>query len=131
MGGALLEQLVWDEEGNPLATTFVDYLLPTSTEIPVIEYGHVETPAPGPGGYKGVGGGGAIGAPAAVINAVADSISPFGVNITRLPVTPASAVALGASRVACLEQDLAAAAVLAQQPAGWCVHREPLPRAQT
>src|SRR3546814_9662594 len=38
MGGALLEQLVWDEEGNPLATTFVDYLLPTSTAIPVIEY---------------------------------------------------------------------------------------------
>src|SRR3546814_15166500 len=65
MGGALLEQLVWDEEGNPLATTFVDYLLPTSTEIPVIEYGHVETQAPGPGGYKGVGEGGAIGAPAA------------------------------------------------------------------
>src|SRR3546814_18624108 len=77
MGGALLEQLVWDEEGNPLATTFVDYLLPTSTEIPVIEYGHVETPAPGPGGYKGVGEGGALGAPAAVINAVADAISPF------------------------------------------------------
>ncbi|HEY9555373.1 MAG TPA: xanthine dehydrogenase family protein molybdopterin-binding subunit [Acidimicrobiales bacterium] len=98
MGGALLEQLVWDEEGNPLATTFVDYLLPTSTEIPVIEYGHVETPAPGPGGYKGVGEGGAIGAPAAVINAVADAISPFGVNITRLPVTPASVVALVGSR---------------------------------
>src|SRR3546814_5012799 len=70
MGGALLEQLVWDEEGNPLATTFVDYLLPTSTEIPVIEYGHVETPAPGPGGYKGVGEGGAIGAPAAVIHEI-------------------------------------------------------------
>src|SRR3546814_15419689 len=92
MGGALLEQLVWDEEGNPLATTFVDYLLPTSTEIPVIEYGHVETPAPGPGGYKGVGEGGAIGAPAAVINAVAEAISPFGWNITRLPVDRKSVV---------------------------------------
>src|SRR3546814_15970036 len=83
MGGALLEQLVWDEEGHPLATTFVDYLLPTSTEIPVIEYGHVETPAPGHGGYKGGGEGGAIGAPAAVITPGADATPPFGVNITR------------------------------------------------
>src|SRR3546814_13834328 len=104
MGGARLEQLVWDEEGNPLATTFVDYLLPTSTEIPVIEYGHVETPAPGPGGYNGVGEGGAIGAPAAVINAVADAISPLGVNITLLPLTSASVVALVGSRRAGRDQ---------------------------
>src|SRR3546814_13626470 len=118
MGGALLEQLVWDEEGNPLATTFVDYLLPTSTEIPVIEYGHVETPAPGPGGYKGVGEGGAIGAPAAVINAVADAISPFGVNIPRLPVTPASVVALVVSRRAGCDQAVAGAVLpAARRPA--------------
>ena len=52
-------------------TTFMDYLLPTASEVPVIEYGHIETPSPGPGGYKGVGEGGAIGAPAAVVNAVA------------------------------------------------------------
>ena len=56
----------------------------------MIEYGHVETPGPGPGGYKGVGEGGAIGAPPAVINAVADALAPFGVEITRLPLTPAS-----------------------------------------
>jgi carbon-monoxide dehydrogenase large subunit len=71
----------------------MDYLLPTATEVPVIEYGHVESPAPGPGGYKGVGEGGAIGAPPAVINAVADALSPFGVEFTRLPLTPAAIVA--------------------------------------
>ena len=88
IGGALLEHLAYDQEGNPVASTFMDYLLPTTTEVPVIEYGHVETPSPGPGGYKGVGEGGAIGAPAAVVNAVADALAPLGVTITRLPVTP-------------------------------------------
>ncbi|MGZ4683876.1 MAG: xanthine dehydrogenase family protein molybdopterin-binding subunit, partial [Acidimicrobiales bacterium] len=100
IGGALMEHLAWDEDGNPLATTFVDYLLPTTTDVPVIEYGHVETPAPGPGGYKGVGEGGAIGAPPAVINAVADALSPFGVKITRLPLSPDAIVALLDEQVA-------------------------------
>jgi carbon-monoxide dehydrogenase large subunit len=94
IGGALLEQLAYDEDGNPLSTTFLDYLLPTTTEVPVIEYGHVETPAPGPGGYKGVGEGGAIGATPAVVNAIADALAPFGVDVTRLPATPAAIVAL-------------------------------------
>src|SRR3546814_12014778 len=83
MGGALLEQLVWDEEGNPLATTFVDYLLPTSTEIPVIEYGHVETPAPGHGGSKGVGAGGATGAPPAVLPAARTARRRCGHSVVR------------------------------------------------
>jgi carbon-monoxide dehydrogenase large subunit len=104
IGGALYEHLAYDEDGNPLATTFMDYLLPTATEVPVIEYGHVESPAPGPGGYKGVGEGGAIGAPPAVVNAVADARSPFGVELTRLPLTPAAIVAAldaaGATEVA-------------------------------
>jgi carbon-monoxide dehydrogenase large subunit len=94
IGGALLEELVYDEDGNPMASTFVDYLLPTSTEVPDIEYGHVETPSPGVGGYKGVGEGGAIGAPPAVINAVADALAPFGVDITRLPASPSTIVSL-------------------------------------
>lgn len=93
IGGALLEQLVWDDDGNPLATTFVDYLLPTAADVPTIEYGHVETPAPGLG-YKGVGEGGAIGAPPAVINAVADALSPFGVEVEHLPLTPSAIVDL-------------------------------------
>jgi carbon-monoxide dehydrogenase large subunit len=94
IGGALYEHLVYDEDGNPLTTTFLDYLLPTAVEIPVIEHGHVETPGPGPGGYKGVGEGGAIGAPPAVVNAVADALAPLGVVITDQPLTPSRIVAL-------------------------------------
>jgi carbon-monoxide dehydrogenase large subunit len=94
IGGVLYEELTYDDNGNPLATTFMDYLLPTACEVPMIEYGHVETPAPGPGGFKGVGEGGAIGAPPAVVNAIADALAPFGVEITRLPLMPAAIVAL-------------------------------------
>jgi carbon-monoxide dehydrogenase large subunit len=67
----------------------MDYLLPTAADVPEIEYGHVETPGPLPGGYKGVGEGGAIGAPPAVVNAVNDALAPLGVCLTRLPLTPA------------------------------------------
>ncbi len=89
IGGALFEDFAWDSDGNPLASTFVDYLLPTMAEVPTIEFGHVEgSPGPGPGGYKGVGEGGAIAAPAAVANAVADALAPLGVTITRLPLSP-------------------------------------------
>lgn len=89
IGGALFEEFAWDEDGNPVATSFVDYLLPTATEVPTIEFGHMEdSPGPGPGGHKGVGEGGAIGAPAAVVNAVADALAPLGVRITELPLSP-------------------------------------------
>jgi carbon-monoxide dehydrogenase large subunit len=94
IGGVLFEHLAYDDDGNPLATTFLDYLVPSAAEVPAIEYGHVETPSPGPGGYKGVGEGGAIGAPPAVVNAVADALAPFDVTITQLPLTPARIVAL-------------------------------------
>jgi carbon-monoxide dehydrogenase large subunit len=94
IGGALFEELAYDEDGNPLATTLMDYLVPSAAELPAIEFGHIETPSPGPGGYKGVGEGGAIGAPPAVVNAVADALAPFGVTITQLPLSPARIVAL-------------------------------------
>ena len=94
IGGALLENLAYDEDGNPLASTFVDYLLPTATEVPAIEFGHVEIPGPGVGGYKGVGEGGAIGSTPAVINAINDALAPLGVTLTRLPATPAAIVEL-------------------------------------
>jgi carbon-monoxide dehydrogenase large subunit len=94
IGGALYEHLACDDEGNPLATTFLDYLVPSALEIPAIEYGHIETPSPGPGGFKGVGEGGAIGAPPAVVNAVADALSPFGVTVTSLPLSPSRIVDL-------------------------------------
>jgi carbon-monoxide dehydrogenase large subunit len=88
----LFEHLSYDEDGNPTASTFLDYLLPTASDVPMIEFGHIETPSPGPGGHKGVGEGGAIGAPPAVVNAVADALSPFGVTITDLPLTPSRIV---------------------------------------
>ncbi|WNG86897.1 xanthine dehydrogenase family protein molybdopterin-binding subunit [Mycobacterium sp. ITM-2016-00317] len=94
IGGALLEQLAYDEAGNPVASTFVDYLLPTATEVPPIEFGHVEIPGPGVGGYKGAGEGGAIGSPPAVINAINDALAPLGVTLTQLPATPATIVEL-------------------------------------
>jgi carbon-monoxide dehydrogenase large subunit len=94
IGGALFEDLAYDDDGNPVATTFMDYLVPSAAEVPRLEFGHIETPSAGPGGYKGVGEGGAIGAPPAVVNAVADALSPFGVKVTRLPVNPARIAAL-------------------------------------
>ena len=94
IGGVLYEHIKYDDDGNPLATTFVDYLLPTTTEVPPIEFGHIEIPGPGPGGYKGAGEGGAIGSVPAVINAVNDALAPLGVTITRLPASPASIAAL-------------------------------------
>jgi len=94
IGGALLEKLAYDDAGNPQASTFVDYLLPTATEVPVIEFGHVEIPGPGVGGYKGAGEGGAIGSPPAVINAINDALAPLGVTVTQLPATPAAIVEL-------------------------------------
>jgi carbon-monoxide dehydrogenase large subunit len=72
----------------------MDYLLPTASEVPDIEYEHVETLSLGAGGYKGVGEGGAIGAPPAVINAVADALSPFGVKLTQLPLTPSAIISI-------------------------------------
>jgi carbon-monoxide dehydrogenase large subunit len=72
----------------------MDYLLPTIAEVPEIEYGHVESNSAGPGGYKGVGEGGAIGAPAAVINAIADALAPFDITVERLPLSPAAIVEL-------------------------------------
>jgi carbon-monoxide dehydrogenase large subunit len=95
IGGVLYEHLQYDDSGNPLTTTFLDYLLPTAAEVPEIEYGHVETPAPtNPGGHKGLGEGGAIAAPPAVINAVADALAPLGVKVRSQPLGPADVVAL-------------------------------------
>jgi carbon-monoxide dehydrogenase large subunit len=88
IAGALYEHMIYDADGNPLTTTFMDYLLPTAAEVPVIEYGHVETPSATPGGHKGMGEGGAIGAPPAVLNAVADALALAGAHTDRSPVTP-------------------------------------------
>jgi len=88
IGGVFYEHFEYDESGNPLTTTFLDYHLPTAADVPDLEYGHVVTPSPTPGGYKGMGEGGAIAAPAALLNAVRDALRPFNAKITSQPLTP-------------------------------------------
>jgi len=80
----------FDEQGQPLATTLADYLLPSATEVPPIRIDHVETPSPYTRfGQKGIGEGGAIAPPAAIANAVNDALAPLGVRHLDMPVTPA------------------------------------------
>jgi carbon-monoxide dehydrogenase large subunit len=93
IGGVLYEHNVYDDDGNPLASTFLDYLLPTAGEIPEIETLHLETPAATTGGYKGVGEGGAIGAPPAVFNAVADALAQLGATVRDQPLDPSTVLA--------------------------------------
>jgi carbon-monoxide dehydrogenase large subunit len=88
IGSVLLEESGYDEIGNPTASTFKDYLLPTAEMVPEIRIGHVETPSNTPGGHKGAGEGGTIGAIAAVTNAVADALAPLGVKIIAQPLHP-------------------------------------------
>ena len=89
IGNALFEEIVYDPSGNIQTATLADYLPPTAREIPPIELHHIETPAASSvTGAKGLGEGGAIGAPAAVLNAVNDALAPFGVTIDEIPATP-------------------------------------------
>jgi carbon-monoxide dehydrogenase large subunit len=79
----------FDENGQPLAVTLADYLLPGATEVPAMRVDHMETPSPYTEfGQKGIGEGGAIGPPAAIANAVNDALRPIGVEIFCLPITP-------------------------------------------
>jgi len=89
IGNALFEEIVYDENGAPLTATLADYLTPTAHEIPQIELHHLETPSTESlTKAKGLGEGGGIGAPAAVINAINDALSDFGVEIDEMPATP-------------------------------------------
>lgn len=89
IGNALLEQLVHDENGQLLTTNFGEYLLPLASDLPQIEVHHTETPSPrNPLGVKGAGEGGTLPAVAAIASAVEDALSPFGVRITQVPMTP-------------------------------------------
>jgi carbon-monoxide dehydrogenase large subunit len=89
IGEALGERLVYDESGQLLSGTLMDYAVPAATALPSFVIGHIETPSPlTPGGYKGMGEGGTIGAPPAIANAVADAVAPLGVAITSLPILP-------------------------------------------
>ncbi|MDB5513445.1 MAG: xanthine dehydrogenase, molybdenum binding subunit apoprotein [Tardiphaga sp.] len=89
IGNAILEEIIYDETGNILTSTLADFLPPTAHEIPPIELHHIETLTGNTlTKAKGLGEGGAIGAPAAVINAINDALSPFGVSIDEMPATP-------------------------------------------
>ena len=89
IANALYEEIVYDESGNLLTASLADYLPPTAHEIPDIEILHMETISPeSVTNAKGVGEGGAIGAPAAIVNAIVDALSPFGVEINEIPATP-------------------------------------------
>jgi len=86
---AMYEELIYDDEGNILNGTFMDYLLPTSVETPNWETGHTITPSPHhPLGAKGVAESPTVGAPPAVANAVVDALSHLGVTHVDIPVTP-------------------------------------------
>lgn len=78
IGGVLYERAHYDDRGQLLTSTFADYLLPTCAEVPPIEIHHLASPPQGPVDFRGVGEGGAIGAPAAVVNAIADALAPYG-----------------------------------------------------
>jgi carbon-monoxide dehydrogenase large subunit len=94
-GEALREGLVYDEHGQLLSATLMEYALPRADDLPEPRIGHLETPSPHfPGGIKGMGEGGTIGAPAALANAVADAVRTRGVTITRLPIRPADLIGL-------------------------------------
>jgi aerobic carbon-monoxide dehydrogenase large subunit len=89
IAAALFEELLYDEDGQLLTATLMDYLVPTAAEIPRVEIHHLETPcAYTETGAKGMGEGGTIGAPAAVANAVADAVAHLGIEIDRIPITP-------------------------------------------
>ena len=89
IGNALLEEIVYDETGGILTANLADYMPPTAREIPPIELHHMETPSTQSiTKAKGLGEGGTIGAPAAVINAINDALTPFGVAIDEMPATP-------------------------------------------
>jgi len=89
IGTALFEEMAFDSQGQPLASTLADYLLPGATDVPNIRLFHMETPSPYTNfGQKGVGEGGAIGPAAAIANGINDALASLGVEICQVPVTP-------------------------------------------
>ena len=94
IGGVLSEEISYDAMGNPTAVTFKDYVIPSAHDVPQIEYIHLVTPSTSDGGFKGVGEGGAIVGPPAMVNAVADALAPFGGRCYDLPLTPSRLLAI-------------------------------------
>jgi aerobic carbon-monoxide dehydrogenase large subunit len=99
IGAALFESLPYDDDGQPLFATFMEYVLPTAAELPRLVMEHQHTPSPNiPGGMKGVGEAGTIGSPAAVVAAIEDALSAYDVRINETPVTPSAILAMVAGR---------------------------------
>ena len=89
IGAALYEEVVYDAQGQITTASLADYIVPSACEIPSMQVVHLESMSPTTlGGFRGMGEGGTIGAPAAVANAVADALSPLGIDINELPATP-------------------------------------------
>ncbi len=89
IGGAFFEKLVYDENGQLLTQTFMDYLLPTAMEVPEVEIAHLETPSPlNPLGVKGAGEAGVIPVTAVFAQAIEDALSEFRITITEMPLSP-------------------------------------------
>jgi 2-furoyl-CoA dehydrogenase large subunit len=90
LGGALYEELAYDENGQCLTASFMDYVVPSAGEAPKIDIAHVVSPSPlTPLGSKGLGESSSMTVPAVIANAVSDALKPLGVSITELPMTPA------------------------------------------
>jgi aerobic carbon-monoxide dehydrogenase large subunit len=95
IGSALLEEIVYYDAGQVLTGTLMDYLAPTAAEVPCVQIAHIETPSPfTAGGFKGMGEGGAIAAPAAIANALADALAPLDARVNRIPLTPERVLAI-------------------------------------
>jgi carbon-monoxide dehydrogenase large subunit len=89
IGNALFEEIVYDDEAQILNANFMDYLLPTASDVPPIEVEHIVHLSPlNPLGIKGAGEGAAVSPPAAIANAIVDALKPLAVTITEMPVTP-------------------------------------------
>jgi carbon-monoxide dehydrogenase large subunit len=89
IGQAMYEEVVYDEQGQLLTGTLMDYALPRASHVPVFELDRTETPSPvNPLGVKGVGEAGTIGATPAIVNAIVDALAPFGVRHLDMPIKP-------------------------------------------
>jgi carbon-monoxide dehydrogenase large subunit len=89
IGGAMMEHLVYDENGQLRSQTLMEYLLPSALDVPTIEVHHLQTPSAFTlGGFKGMGEGGAIAPLPALANAVSDALAPLGISIDALPLSP-------------------------------------------
>jgi carbon-monoxide dehydrogenase large subunit len=89
VGMALMEMIAFDEDGNCLSSSLMDYLIPTALEVPDWQTGHTVTPSPHhPIGAKGIGESATVGSPPAVVNAVVDALAPFGIRHVDMPLTP-------------------------------------------